>query len=58
MINELLRKELLLYATSKGAYTPTESSPIQSSQTLQSRGVNTDRVESSQVKSARVPVGF
>jgi len=33
-----------------------ESSPIQSSQTLESRGVNT--TESSPIKSARVPVGF
>jgi len=33
-----------------------ESSPIQSSQTLESWGVHTDRVESNQ--SAQVPVGF
>ena len=33
-----------------------ESSPIQSSQTLESRGVHTDRVESSQVSAS--PSGF
>jgi hypothetical protein len=33
----------------QGAYTPTESSPIQPSYTLESRGVYTDWVESNQV---------
>jgi len=42
----------------KSAYTPTESSRVQSSPvtTLESRGVHTDRVESSQVSAS--PSGF